>query len=99
MTEFQLDTRHNAIIISPSEMPNDDDFELWAHLFLHAPEITISEFASGADRHQCRFSYAQQNFNLNFEHYSNSIWINGEGVAAEQLLAVLVHYFLTQMQQ
>jgi hypothetical protein len=56
MTQLQLDNQHNAIIIIPSEMPNDDDFELWAQLFLHGPEIVIGEFAAGADRHQCRFT-------------------------------------------
>jgi hypothetical protein len=99
MTQLQLDNQHNAIIIIPSEMPNDDDFELWAQLFLHGPELVIGEFAAGADRHQCRFTYAQQSFNLNFEHYSNSIWINGEGIEAEHLLAALAHYFLTLLQQ
>lgn len=99
MTDFQLDNQHNAIIVTPSHMPNDDDFELWAHLFLHMPELKIAEFEAGADRHQLRFSYMQQNFNLNFEHYSNSVWINGEGAEAEHLLAALTHYFITNMQQ
>lgn len=98
MTEFRLDNQNNAIIITPIEMPNDDDFELWAHIFLHMPEITITEFAAGADRHQLRFNYAKHNFNLNFEHYSNSIWINGEGVEANHLLAALTHYLITQIQ-
>ncbi|KPH56862.1 hypothetical protein AMS58_19525 [Pseudoalteromonas porphyrae] len=99
MTQYQFDNRHNVIIITPSEMPNDDDFELWAHLFLHSSEIKIGEFEAGADRHQMRFNYEQQGFNLNFEHYSNSVWINGEGQEANHLLAALTHYFLTQMQQ
>jgi len=98
MIDFQLDNKHNAIIISPTEMPNDEDFELWANLFLHFPLITITEFEAGADRHQLRFNYEQHNFNLNFEHYSNSIWINGEGAEAEHLLAALTLYFMTQLQ-
>jgi hypothetical protein len=39
-----------------------------------------------------RFSYSQQTFNLNYEHYSQSIWINGEGPEAEHLLAALAYY-------
>jgi hypothetical protein len=60
--------------------------------FLHSDEISISEFAAGADRHQLRFNYANHTFNLNFEHYSQSVWINGEGQDADNLLAALTFY-------
>ena len=36
--------------------------------FFTADEITIIDYAGGADRHQLRFSYQQQTFNLNFDN-------------------------------
>ena len=92
MTNINYDHTHHCIIITPVEPPNDEDFELWSTLFLQADDITINEYCTGADRHQVRFSYAQHAFNLNYEHYSQSIWINGEGVDAEHLLAALAFY-------
>ncbi|TMO71979.1 DUF3630 domain-containing protein [Pseudoalteromonas sp. S3785] len=92
MTKIEYNHAHKCIVISPVEAPHDEDFELWSTLFLHADEITIIDYAQGADRHQLRFSYQQQTFNLNFEHYSESIWINGEGREAEHLLAALAFY-------
>jgi len=71
---------------------HEEDFGLWIRLFLHHYERTINEYSAGADRHQLRFTYQQQTFNLNFEHYSQSIWINGEGHDAEHLLAALTFY-------
>jgi hypothetical protein len=79
-------------MITPVEPPHDEDFELWGTLFLHSDDITISEYFAGADRHQLRFTYQQQTFSLNFEHYSESTWINGEGIDAEYLLAALTYY-------
>jgi len=92
MTQIEYDHAHKYILITPVEPPNDEDFELWSTLFLHSDDITLNEYSSGADRHQIRFSYDQQTFNLNYEHYSQSIWINAEGIDAEHLLAALAYY-------
>jgi len=94
MTQVEYDHQHNIIIILPSEMPNDEDFELWSTLYLHSNDITLGEFSKGADRHQMRFSYQQHNFNLHFEHYSQSVWVSAEGIEAEHLLAALAYYFI-----
>ena len=37
MTELTYDAEHEIILITSSELPHDEDFELWATLFLHAP--------------------------------------------------------------
>ncbi|WP_372760990.1 DUF3630 family protein [Pseudoalteromonas sp.] len=92
MSLIEYQHTHRCIIITAQHPPHDEDFELWSQVFLHSDEISISEYHAGADRHQLRFSYQQQMFNLNFEHYSQSIWINGEGHAAEHLLAALAFH-------
>lgn len=92
MTQLNYDHTHHCIIINTAPPPHDEDFELWATLFLHATEIRIIHFDAGADRHKMRFSYQQHHFNLNFEHYSQSVWIDGEGPDADNLLAALTFY-------
>ena len=94
MTQVEFDNQHNIIVILPTEMPHDEDFELWANLYLHDDKITLGEFSAGADRHQMRFTYQLHNFNLHFEHYSQSIWITAEGADAAHLLAALAYHFI-----
>ncbi|MBD57409.1 DUF3630 family protein [uncultured Pseudoalteromonas sp.] len=98
MTELTFDAEHAVIIVQASEPPHDEDFELWATLFLHTPAIKIADFDAGADRYQLRFHFTDHSFNLNFEHYSESIWINAEGVEATEILRELYQYLVTQLQ-
>ena len=98
MTQIEYNHAHKCIVISPVEAPHDEDFELWATLFLHAPAITTADFDAGADRHQLRFHFTDHSFNLNFEHYSESIWINAEGIEASAALPQLHQYLVAQLQ-
>ncbi len=98
MTELTFDAEHAVIIVQASEPPHDEDFELWATLFLHTPAIKIADFDAGADRYQLRFHFTDHSFNLNFEHYSESIWINAEGVEATEILGELYQHLVTQLQ-
>ncbi|BBN80586.1 hypothetical protein PA25_05710 [Pseudoalteromonas sp. A25] len=99
MSTVKLDLEHQVLIIDPTCFPEADEFELWAKIFLHFPEhIQILEFSQGADRHQLRFNYAQQSFHLNFEHYSDSIWITPLGLDAHAQLENLALLFLSNSQ-
>ncbi|TMP31329.1 DUF3630 domain-containing protein [Pseudoalteromonas rubra] len=89
----------NCIIVTPASLPDADEFELWGQIFLHLDGITLLEFHLGADRHQWRFSYAGHPYNLNFEHYSDSIWIMPEGLGATEHLPDLVTLFRLNLQQ
>lgn len=89
MTQITLNTEFNFIQIIPEFFPEADEFELWGHIFLSNDTITRLETSLGADRHQIRFGWQGQNFNLNFEHYSESLWISPEGVEADALLTKL----------
>lgn len=89
MTSIIYDEQHQVLIITPETMPEDHDFEIWASIFLHHTEISVQEFEQGADRHLQRFRFKEEHFNLNFEHYSASVWISGEGAFAEELLGDL----------
>lgn len=74
MTTKSLFSDH--ILITPTELPDDEEFELWATIYLHNDAIFSLEFEQGADLHLMRFKFKNTSFNLNFEHYSQSIWIN-----------------------
>ncbi len=77
------------IVLTVDIFPEADEFVFWAELFLLNEIFTIVEKQSGADRHQIRFRYKNQSFNLNYEHYSDSLWIAAEGLDAEQILPQL----------
>ncbi|GEK09799.1 DUF3630 family protein [Pseudoalteromonas sp. J010] len=89
MTTLTLDLQHEVIIIHPELLPQDDEFELWGQVFLHHDAVELIEFSTGADRHLWRFTFNDSYFNLNFEHYSNSVWIAPDGVDALDLLPSL----------
>ena len=89
MTSVTLDSQYEVIIVSSEQLPNDEDFELWAQIFLHHQHINMIEFSAGADRHQWRFQFQNSFLNLNFEHYSNSVWIAPDGLDALELLPSL----------
>jgi len=93
MTQITLNTEFNFLKIIPEFFPDADEFELWGSILLSNDEITLLETSIGADRHQIRFCWQTQNFNLNFEHYSESLWISPEGIEAELSLTKL-HLFL-----
>ena len=78
------------LLVFPSMMPHDEEFELWARVFLHHEGISQLAFEQGADRHLMRFYFNQMQFGLNFEHYSESIWISPEEHQANAQLAALL---------
>lgn len=89
MTKLHFDPDLNTLIITPELFPEDEDFELWATIFLHHGAIQIIEFSQGADRHQLRFLFNEAPFNLNYEFYSQSLWICPEGNIAQEKLSSL----------
>lgn len=95
MTQIQFDIDHQLLLILNDVPPQDDDFELWASIFLHHDAFSKCEFEQGADVHLMRFIYKNQRFNLNFEHYSESIWITADGIEAEALLHELYQYIIS----
>jgi hypothetical protein len=87
MTEKRLFNDH--ILITPDVMPHDDEFELWATIYLHNNAFSALNFEQGADRHLMRFKFQHTPFNLNFEHYSQSLWINTDSELDTALLPEL----------
>ena len=95
MTQIQFDIENQILLILNALPPNDDDFELWASIFLHHDAFSKCEFEQGADIHLMRFIFKSLRFNINFEHYSESIWITADGIEAEDLLPELYQYLIS----
>ncbi|MCF2856939.1 DUF3630 family protein [Pseudoalteromonas sp. SMS1] len=89
----------NVLVITPTLLPHSDDFKLWGEVFLAIESVKTIEFNQGADRHQWRFEFKRQTYNLNYEHYSESIWISPEGIDATALIAHLHKVISTNLQQ
>ena len=87
MTKKQLFSDY--ILITPDAIPSDDEFALWARIYLHSDTISSLEFEQGADRHTMRFKFKKASFNLNYEHYSQSIWVNTDALNDRALLPIL----------
>lgn len=98
MTQIVLDDTHRVLLVNTPVVPEADEFELWTSIFLNQEKISIIETHQGADRHQTRFDYAGNTFNINFEHYTDSIWIVPEGIESDEQLTNLSEYLLTSFQ-
>jgi hypothetical protein len=93
MTTLHFDEQHAIIWVKPDLFPYQEEFELWATVFLHHDALTWLEMHTGADRCQVRFRFQDESFNLNYDYYSDSIWITPEGIEAEALLLQLHKIF------
>ncbi|KZN35172.1 DUF3630 family protein [Pseudoalteromonas luteoviolacea] len=99
MTTISHIEDQNILLVTPSLLPESDDFQLWGEVFLAMQDINTIEFNQGADRHQWRFEFHSQAFELNYEYYSESIWISPEGIDATALLPDLHANISSNLQQ
>lgn len=95
MHNIQLYRVENTLIIDPQEKPDWDNFIAWGQKLLNHPTLhCTSEYDSGADKHKLNFTFVQQRYSLNYESYSDSVWIEAEEPAAvkqlEALLTIMV---------
>jgi hypothetical protein len=56
-------------------MPDWDEFSLFVEQFLLAENATLVDKDYGMDRHQVRFRLAEKQYVMQFEHYTDSIWV------------------------
>ncbi len=88
MTDITYLSAQGVIIITPDVFPHDEEFDFWASLFLPS-SCDIGTFEQGADRHQLKVRFKGHDFQLNYEHYSQSIWFEGVDNDAKSRLAEL----------
>lgn len=71
--EYQNQGELTLLLVSPQ--PDWDEFDDFVQLFLTNEAATLISKDTGMDRHQVRYRKAQRQYILQFEHYTNSIWI------------------------
>lgn len=70
--------------------PDWDDFIPWGkNLIAKLQNSQFNQLDTGADRHKLTFTFAQNRFSLNYETYSDSIWIEADEPNANDGIAQL----------
>lgn len=75
------------LIILPKTVPDWEEFISFGRSILQSANINeINTEEIGADRHRITFTFEQNRFSLNYENYSNSIWIESDEPSATEYL-------------
>ncbi len=95
ISSLNIQRIHDTLVITPNINLDWDAFVPWAKQLLNIEQINgVKTIDSGADRHLLSFTFMQQSFSLNYEHYSDSIWFEPQEPAAtpyiDELLLVLI---------
>lgn len=69
--ETKEQTQH--VIVSPA--PDWDDFKAFSEQFIEHQGATVISTDYGMDRHQVDYELEGKRFRLNYEHYTQSVWI------------------------
>ena len=90
--------QQNSLIFNLQSNPDWDNFEPWAQELLQCCNIDLlNSTDSGADRHMITFTFLQNRFSLNYENYSNSIWIETDEPSAIDKLDALLTTIVTRL--
>ena len=74
--KVQHNPEQSSLTLYPNPTPQYDDFALWGQkLIAQCNDCQFNHLDTGADRHKLTFTFSQNRFSLNYETYSNSIWI------------------------
>lgn len=65
--------KHTLVEVVP--MPDNDEFVDFAHQFVVDQQGELVVIDSGLDRHQCRYTIGDHQYVLNYEFYTDSIWL------------------------
>ncbi len=95
--QFTVELRQPQLWLTPNTDPEQvlpDQQQLlplvsqWLEGF---PALSQFQTAQGTDWLQWRFSFADQPFTLQFEHYTESFWVEADTSSAVMLLSALAY--------
>lgn len=72
---YQKVQQDDVTLLHIQPMPDWQDFELFVQHFLQMEQGVLISQDQGMDRHQIRYRIGNQRFLLQFEHYTESVWI------------------------
>jgi hypothetical protein len=73
--KYQLINDNDIIRVCVDPKPDWDEFEQFVDLFLKNEDVILIAQDLGMDRHQVRYRKEEKQFILQYEHYTDSIWI------------------------
>jgi len=73
--KYQLINDNGIIRVCVDPKPDWDEFEQFVDLFLKNEDVILIAQDLGMDRHQVRYRKEEKQFILQYEHYTDSIWI------------------------
>ena len=76
--EYQLINDGNVVNVKANPHPDWDEFEQFVEIFIENEGASIVAQDIGMDRHQVRYRRGDKQYILQFEHYTNSIWIDSD---------------------
>ena len=77
MSQYQFKFRKTAdcTLVEVTPRPDWAEFEGFVTQFLQDLDATLVEQDYGMDRHQVRYRVGNAQYVLQFEHYTDSIWV------------------------
>lgn len=77
------------VFSSPSEWQQEDIESLQSELLRRYPLFSVISHEQGLDRESFQLEYKSSYFWLNFEYYSQSIWLEAMDQSGQPMLAAL----------
>lgn len=74
---FKYDLVNNGDVVNVNVTPHPDwdEFIQFVEVFVNNEGVNLIAQDLGMDRHQIRYRKGEHQYILQFEHYTNSIWI------------------------
>ena len=72
---YRMVKRGDIALLDVHPLPDWQEFETFVSQFMEDSGAQLIEYDTGMDRHQVRYRYKGHQYVLQFEHYSQSIWI------------------------
>ena len=74
----QTQDRETVVLLTVSPQPDWEDFTEFVKEFVEQEQGRVVEQDYGMDRHQIRYDVGNVRYILQYEHYSDSIWVEQE---------------------
>lgn len=75
MYQYKKILKQDIAVVEVTPMPDWEEFTHFVAQFIAAEDAKLVDQDYGMDRHQVRYRIGQHQYILQFEHYTDSIWI------------------------
>jgi len=73
--QYKLVKRGDITFVEVSPHPDWQEFKSFVEQFIAEQQVQLVELDTGMDRHQLRYRLNGHQYVMQFEHYTDSIWI------------------------